>query len=49
MNDAPAAAATESGRARLATAAPRRSADDAAPVKLSVRGLDFHYGKFHAI
>ena len=50
MNDASAAAAaTEHGRARLATPTPRRPAGETAPVKLSVRGLDFHYGKFHAI
>lgn len=35
--------------ARIALATPRREAAADAPVKLSVRGLDFHYGDFHAL
>jgi phosphate transport system ATP-binding protein len=40
---------TDPARATLSTATPRRAAAAPAPVKISVRGLDFHYGKFHAI
>ena len=47
MNDSH--APIETGRATLSTATPRRVDAGPAPVKLSVRGLDFHYGKFHAI
>src|SRR5690554_5116985 len=47
MNDVPAHG--NRGRATLAPATPRRPAAEPAPVKLSVRGLDFHYGAFHAI
>ena len=35
--------------AAVAPATTRRAVADAAPVKISVRGLDFHYGNFHAI
>nr|WP_243733103.1 phosphate ABC transporter ATP-binding protein PstB [Luteimonas yindakuii] len=28
---------------------PERAAQDAAPVKIAARNLDFHYGKFHAL
>jgi len=48
MNDAPATAATGYARTTPSPATPRRTSAEA-PVKLSVRGLDFHYGKFHAI
>ena len=38
------------GRIAFSTATPQRaSAATPAPVKIQVRGLDFHYGKFHAI
>jgi phosphate transport system ATP-binding protein len=47
MNEAP--AYTDHARATLSTATPRRPAVEPAPVKMSVRGLDFHYGRFHAI
>ena len=49
MNDSPAAAATAAARTLPPAAAVRPHAGAATPVKLSVRGLDFHYGKFHAI
>ncbi len=49
MNDSPAAAATAQARTLPPSAVARRQATETAPVKLSVRGLDFHYGKFHAI
>ncbi|NLA68990.1 MAG: phosphate ABC transporter ATP-binding protein PstB [Gammaproteobacteria bacterium] len=47
MIDSP--ASTDHARVTLSTATPRRDAAAPAPVKLSVRGLDFHYGRFHAI
>ena len=34
---------------RIAVATTARAAAEAAPVKLAARGLDFHYGKFHAL
>ncbi|MBB1472073.1 MULTISPECIES: phosphate ABC transporter ATP-binding protein PstB [unclassified Luteimonas] len=38
------------GRIAFSTATPERATAAAkAPIKIQVRGLDFHYGKFHAI
>ncbi|MBL8264395.1 MAG: phosphate ABC transporter ATP-binding protein PstB [Xanthomonadaceae bacterium] len=50
MNDiATHTAANEHGAQRIGIAATHREASPATPVKLSARGLNFHYDKFHAL
>jgi phosphate transport system ATP-binding protein len=48
MNDSP-THSTEPGRIAFSTATPERAVAAHAPVKIQARGLDFHYGGFHAI
>jgi len=50
MNDtATPIASNDQGAQRIGIAATHREAEPATPVKLSARGLNFHYDKFHAL